>query len=144
LLPPVEARAPTFGILSLQALKTISLSLSSLARHFHQEVNSIMLDPFSLATGVAGLISLADVVATKGYRYVKAVKDCDEEVKQLMVELDLFGGVLRRLEKIVKEEEEIEAIDVEGWLCKRVPAITDSKDLKPRSRATTSTNVKRP
>jgi hypothetical protein len=130
--------------LPLQALKAISLSLSSLARHFHQEVNLMMLDPFSLATGIAGLISLADLVATKGYRYVKAVKDCDEEVKQLMVELDLFGGVLRRLEKIVKEEEDIEATDVEGWLRECVPAITDSKDLKPRSMATTSMNVKRP
>jgi hypothetical protein len=103
-----------------------------------------MVDPFSFATGVAGLISLADLVATKGYRYVKAVKDCDEEVKQLMVELDLFGGVLRRLEKIAKEEEDDEAFDVEGWFCERVPVVTDSKDLKLRSRATTSTNVKRP
>jgi hypothetical protein len=84
------------------------------------------MDPFSFATGVAGLISLADLVATKGYRYLKAVKDCDEEVKQLMVELDFFGGVLRRLEKVAKEEEDAEGFDVEGCLCQRVLAVANS------------------
>ncbi len=79
------------------------------------------MDPFSLATGVAELMSLADIVATKGYRYIKAVRDCEDEVRELMVELDVFAGVLQRLAKKVKgEEDEEEGQDVDGKRTARI------------------------
>lgn len=65
-----------------------------------------MTDPFSFAAGLTGLVSLVDVIATKGYRYIKAVKDCEDEVRELMVELDVFGGVLQRLARWVKEDDD--------------------------------------
>lgn len=64
-----------------------------------------MVDPFSFASGVAGLVGLVDLVATKGHKYVQAVKNCDREVKQLFIELDLFSGVIRRLAKVAEDEE---------------------------------------
>ena len=72
------------------------------------------MEPISFASSIAGLLSLLDLVATKGYKYVKAVKDCEEEVKQLVVELDVFGGVLQRLTELAKEEEEVDGCDAEG------------------------------
>lgn len=74
-----------------------------------------MVDPFSFATGLAGLVSLTDLVATKGFKYARAVKNCSEEVRQLMVELDLFGGVVRRLARLVEEEEKQSDSDPDGW-----------------------------
>jgi len=69
------------------------------------------MDPFSLATGLAGLVALADALATKGYQYPRAVKDCEENVKQLLAELDQLGGVLRRLQRWAEEEEKMDDPD---------------------------------
>ena len=63
------------------------------------------MDPFSIAVGIAGLVALADGLATKGYQYLRAAKNCEQEVKQLLAELDLLGGVLRRLQKWAEDEE---------------------------------------
>jgi len=69
------------------------------------------MDPFSLATGLAGLVALADTLATKGYQYLQAVKTCEEDIKQLLAELDLLGGVLRRLQKWAEDEENMDDHD---------------------------------
>ncbi|KAL9619767.1 MAG: hypothetical protein Q9160_005603 [Pyrenula sp. 1 TL-2023] len=75
-----------------------------------------MVDPFSFASGVAGLVGLVDLVATKGYKYIQAVKNCDEEVKRLIVELDLFSGVIRRLAKLAEDEEKRNGSNAEAAL----------------------------
>jgi hypothetical protein len=67
------------------------------------------MDPFSIVVGIAGLVALADGLATKGYQYVRAAKNCEKEVNQVLAELDLLGGVLRRLQKWVEEEEKTDS-----------------------------------
>jgi len=68
-----------------------------------------MLDGFSFAVFVAGLASLADVVVAKGYKYIRTVEDCQGEVRKLFVEAEALCGVLRRLQKSLKEREDAEA-----------------------------------
>ena len=41
--------------------------------------------------------TLASHIVTKGYTYVKAVKDCREDVRKLMIEVNVLCGILQRL-----------------------------------------------
>ena len=72
-----------------------------------------MFDGLSFAASIAGLASLADIVVTKGYKYIRSVKDCEAEVRKLIVEADVLCGVLTRLEKSLKEREDAVEADLE-------------------------------
>ena len=56
-----------------------------------------MADPLSFVASVISVTSLAGNVATKGYRYIKAVKDCRDDVRSLMTEVNVLCGILQRL-----------------------------------------------
>src|SRR5438034_3311712 len=72
-----------------------------------------MFDGLSFAASIAGLSSLADLVVAKGYKYIRSVKDCEEEVRKLIVEADVLCGVLTRLEKSLKDREDADEADLE-------------------------------
>ena len=57
----------------------------------------MMADPLSFVASITAVASLAGTVATKGYRYLKAVKNCSEDVRTLMVEVNVLCGILDRL-----------------------------------------------
>jgi len=65
-----------------------------------------MLDGLSFVASIAGLVSLAILCVTKGYRYLKSVKNCEEDVRSLIVEADVLCGVLSRLAKSLQENAE--------------------------------------
>lgn len=49
------------------------------------------MDPFSVATGIAGLVSLAQDVVEKGWaawQLIKTAKNCQEEVSDLLMEVN--------------------------------------------------------
>ncbi|KAL8752376.1 MAG: hypothetical protein Q9184_005755 [Pyrenodesmia sp. 2 TL-2023] len=56
-----------------------------------------MADPLSFVASIIAVSALAGTVATKGYRYLKAVKDCPENVRRLMAEVNVLCGILNRL-----------------------------------------------
>lgn len=56
-----------------------------------------MADPVSFGASIAALSALAGTVAGKGYRYLKAVKDCSEDVRRLIAEVSALCGILQRL-----------------------------------------------
>jgi hypothetical protein len=60
-----------------------------------------MADGLSIAASVAGLITLADLVVRKGYKYVKAVKDADKSLKALFDEVNKLSGILHSLKNVV-------------------------------------------
>jgi hypothetical protein len=72
-----------------------------------------MFDGLSFAASVVGLVSLADIIVTKGYKYIRSVKDCEEEVRNLIVEADVLCGVLSRLARSLKEKEDADGADLE-------------------------------
>ena len=63
-----------------------------------------MAEPLSFVASVIAVASLAGTVTTKGYRYLKAVKDCPSEVRSLMVETNILCGILSRLVVLLQDE----------------------------------------
>lgn len=56
-----------------------------------------MVDPFSLATGIAGLISLGLEVTEKTLQYVQGVRNAAKDVDEFLEELSALVYVLRQL-----------------------------------------------
>ena len=61
-----------------------------------------MAEPLSFVASIAAVSTLAGSIATKGYRYLKAVKDCPEEVRRLVAEVNVLCGILKRLALLLK------------------------------------------
>lgn len=64
-----------------------------------------MADPLSFVASLTAVATLAGNVTTKGYRYLKAVKNCPGEVRDLMVEVNVLCGVLGRLVVLLRSTE---------------------------------------
>ena len=62
-------------------------------------VPSEMAEPLllSFAASIIAVATLAGTVATKGYGYIKAVKDCSDDVRRLIAEVSALCGILERL-----------------------------------------------
>ena len=56
-----------------------------------------MTEPLSFVASVFAVASLAEQVFTRGYLYLKAVKNCPDEVRSLMAETNVLCGILGRL-----------------------------------------------
>src|SRR5436305_3741497 len=66
-----------------------------------------MTDPLSISAGVAGLLTTADLIFHRTLRYVQAIKGAGGEIAALSSELaDLFG-VLKNLETVAAESEQL-------------------------------------
>ena len=64
-----------------------------------------MADPLSFVASIIAVTSLAGNVTAKGYQYLKAVKNCPEEAKRLMVEVNILCGILGRLVVLLQSTE---------------------------------------
>jgi hypothetical protein len=65
-----------------------------------------MAEVLGVASSVAGLITLADIVVRKGYKFLKEVKEADKTVKKLVDEVNNLAGILHSLHNIVETLEE--------------------------------------
>lgn len=83
-------------ILSFQNSDPHRRSLNSLTALSSQKIIR-MAEPLSFVASIIAVSALAGNVATKGYRYIKAVKDCPEDVRKLMAEVNVLCGILNRL-----------------------------------------------
>ena len=63
-----------------------------------------MDDPFSLATGIAGLISLGLEVTKITRQYVQDVRNAAKDVDEFLTELSALVAVLRRLAGFLKDD----------------------------------------
>ncbi|KAK8137409.1 hypothetical protein PG984_002902 [Apiospora sp. TS-2023a] len=61
-----------------------------------------MADPLSIAASIAGVVTLADLVFGRLYKYAKAVKDVPAEVKQLTTLVNDLGGLLNSLARLAR------------------------------------------
>lgn len=61
-----------------------------------------MTDPFSIATGVAGVIQLAGFVIGQCYRYGCGVSSAPDEARRLVSEVTSVSGVLVGVQGVVK------------------------------------------
>ena len=56
-----------------------------------------MADPLSVSAGIVGLVSLAEGVSYRVFRYVKAVKNASNDISSLAIVISALYGVLTRL-----------------------------------------------
>ena len=56
-----------------------------------------MADPLSITASISGLITLADIIFGRIYKYVKAVKKAPKEISALSAEIGALYGVLSNL-----------------------------------------------
>lgn len=61
-----------------------------------------MADPLSMASGIAGLVSLADIVLTKTFRYVRAMRSADQVVQDLVQQMQRLYGTMNILDAKLK------------------------------------------
>ena len=69
-----------------------------------------MVDPLSVSASIAGLVTLADVVFSRTYRYVKAVKNAPRDVSILSSEFGALYGILSNL-RLLSEQLESESAE---------------------------------
>jgi hypothetical protein len=62
-----------------------------------------MADPFSIAAGVVGILSLAEVVYQLGREFWRECKDCPKELKALVLEINSLKAVLEALELLIED-----------------------------------------
>lgn len=62
----------------------------------------MMAEPLSFVASLIAIAALAEKVVTRGYRYLKAVKSCPDEVRNLMAETNVLCGILGRLNVLLK------------------------------------------
>lgn len=56
-----------------------------------------MADPLSIASGIAGLITLADIIIERTYRYIKSSRNAAKDAQRLLLEIQSFSGILHSL-----------------------------------------------
>ncbi|KAK8112255.1 uncharacterized protein PG998_008712 [Apiospora kogelbergensis] len=59
-----------------------------------------MADPLSIASGIAGLVTLADIVFDRLMKYAKSVKNAEKEIRRLANEVIQLDGTLTSLSKL--------------------------------------------
>ena len=69
-----------------------------------------MADPVSISASIAGLVSLADMVFSRIYRYVKAVNNASKDIAKLSSQIGALYGVLSSL-RLVSDQLEDEAFN---------------------------------
>jgi len=65
-----------------------------------------MAEGLGVAASVSGLLTIADVVVRKGYKFIKNVKEAEESVTKLVEEVNNLSGALHSLNNIVERLEE--------------------------------------
>lgn len=55
------------------------------------------MDPLSVSASIAGLITLTELIVSRGYEFVKGVKNAKAEISQLLAEVTALFGVLQGL-----------------------------------------------
>ena len=64
-----------------------------------------MADPFTLATGIAGLISLSLEVTKTAHQYIQGVRNSSKDIEDFLQELAALTDVLRQLDVFLKKDE---------------------------------------
>ncbi|KAL8671619.1 MAG: hypothetical protein Q9168_003892 [Polycauliona sp. 1 TL-2023] len=70
-----------------------------------------MADPLSFVASLSAVSSLAGNVATKGYHYIKIVKDCRADVRSLMAEVNVLSAILQKLVIFIRDTPDPTAVD---------------------------------
>jgi hypothetical protein len=67
-----------------------------------------MTEVLGVAASVAGLMTIADTIVRKGFKFIREVKDSENSVEKLVEEVNNLAGVLHSLNNVVERLEENE------------------------------------
>src|SRR4051794_19003313 len=67
------------------------------------------MDPLSISAGVAGLITITQVIVTGGFKFISEFKDSDDTIKALFHEVNLLFGTLQSLKNVADRLEREDA-----------------------------------
>jgi uncharacterized protein Yka (UPF0111/DUF47 family) len=67
-----------------------------------------MAEVLGVAASVAGLMTIADSIVRKGFKFIKNVKDAEKSVEKLVEGVNNLSGVLHSLNNVVERLEEDE------------------------------------
>jgi hypothetical protein len=69
------------------------------------------MDGLSVASGIAGIVSVADIVVRTLIKYLSEVKDAKRDISALLTETSNLNGILRSLELLARQfqDEEVPA-----------------------------------
>ncbi|TVY94528.1 hypothetical protein LAWI1_G000214 [Lachnellula willkommii] len=73
------------------------------------------MEALGVASGIAGLIGLAEMVAFKGSKYAYGVKSAGPDIKNLFLEVQSLYGVLNRLKLLEKCLDEERSADTDHF-----------------------------
>jgi hypothetical protein len=62
-----------------------------------------MVDPLAIAGSITGLVSIADTVFTRTYRYVRLVKNAEKDIPELASGIRSLSGLLHGLALVLSE-----------------------------------------
>jgi hypothetical protein len=65
-----------------------------------------MAEPLSVASSIAGLIQLADLISRATFKYIKEAKGAAKEIQSLLEEADDLFATLHKLELVVSRYED--------------------------------------
>lgn len=65
-----------------------------------------MTDPLSVSASISGLVTLADIVFRRTYKYVKAIKKASKEISALSAEIGALYGILSNLQLVSRQLED--------------------------------------
>jgi uncharacterized protein YoxC len=65
-----------------------------------------MAEVLGVASSVSGLMTIADSIVRKGFKFIKDVKDAEKSVEKLVEEVNNLSGVLHSLNNVVERLEE--------------------------------------
>jgi len=65
-----------------------------------------MAEVIGVADSVKGLVTIADAVVRKGFKFIKDVKDAENSAEKLVEEVNNLSGVLHSLNNVVERLEE--------------------------------------
>jgi len=65
-----------------------------------------MAEVLGVAASVAGLMTIADAIVRKRFKFIKDVKDAEKSVQKLVEEVNNLSGVLHSLNNVVERLEE--------------------------------------
>jgi hypothetical protein len=71
--------------------------MKSLQHSMQEQRHAELMDPLSVASGVAGLVTLAEVVISRTYNTIITCKHASEDSRKLLREVQALAGILQSL-----------------------------------------------
>ncbi|KAL8941743.1 MAG: hypothetical protein Q9216_002071 [Gyalolechia sp. 2 TL-2023] len=104
-----------------------------------------MAEPISFVAAVIAIADLAKSIVYKGYFYLKAVKDCPDDVRTLVAEVNVLCGILNRLAILLRGGETVpRALNVAASQGKNYMGHDSVDDMEMDSASNTSNSNDEP